>query len=65
LVHTNGLGSIQLINDPDEQEMLGKLKAVQEKSTLVRQAPAQQILGGYRDEIEKLLTEQEMTAKQV
>jgi len=50
---------------PDEQEMLGKLKAVLEKSTLVRQAPAQQILGGYRDEIEKLLTEKEMTAKQV
>src|SRR5208283_2875836 len=50
---------------PDEQEMLGKLKAVLEKSTLVRQAPAQQTLGGYRDEIEKLLTEKEMTAKQV
>jgi len=50
---------------PDEQQMLGKLKAVLDRSVLVRQAPAKQILGRYRDEIEKLLTERDMTAKQV
>jgi len=50
---------------PDEQQMLGKLKAVLDRSVLVRQAPAKEILGRYRDEIEKLLTEKQMTAKQV
>jgi transposase len=50
---------------PDEQQMLGKLKAVLDRSVLVRQAPAKEILGRYREEIEKLLTEKEMTAKQV
>ena len=50
---------------PDEQEMCGRLKALLEKSTLVRQAPAKEMLCGYRDEIEKLLKEKEMTAKQV
>ena len=50
---------------PDEQEMCGKLKALLEKSALVRQAPAKEVLSGYRDEIEELLKEKEMTAKQV
>ena len=50
---------------PDEQEMLGKLKALLERSTLARERPAKEKLRGYRDEIEKLLTEKEMTAKQV
>ena len=50
---------------PDEQEMLGKLKAVMDRSVLVRQAPAKESLGRYRDEIANLLEEKEMTAKQV
>ncbi len=50
---------------PDEQEMVGKLKAVLDRSVLVRQAPAKEILGRYRDEISKLWTEKDMTAKQV
>jgi transposase len=50
---------------PDEQMICGKLKTLLEKSTLCRQAPAREMLGGYRDEIEELLKEKEMTAKQV
>jgi len=50
---------------PDEQEMLGKLKALLERSTLARERPAKEKLRGYRDEIEELLTEKEMTTKQV
>lgn len=50
---------------PDEQEMLGKLKPVLDRSALFRQAPAKEALGLYRDEIEKLLAEKDMTAKQV
>ena len=50
---------------PDEQELLGKVKAVRERSALVRQSPAQEILRPYRDEIEKLLSEKDMTARQV
>jgi len=50
---------------PDEQEMLGKLKELLERSALLRETPAKEILRGYRDEIEKLLAEKEMTVKQV
>lgn len=50
---------------PDEQELLGKLKSVLERSAIVREAPAKEMLGPYRDEIGKLLEEKEMTAKQV
>ena len=50
---------------PDEQEMLGKLKELLERSTLVRGAPAKERLRGYRDEVQTLLTEKEMTVKQV
>jgi len=50
---------------PDEQELLGKLKTVLGRSVLIRQAPAKEMLSGYRDEIAKLLTEKDMTAKQV
>lgn len=50
---------------PDEQEMLGKLKDLLERSALVREAPAKEVLCGYREEIEKLLAEKEMTVKQV
>ena len=50
---------------PDEQELLGKVKAVLERSALVRQSPAQEILRPYHDEIEKHLSEKDMTAKQV
>jgi transposase len=50
---------------PDEQELLGRLKGVLERSALVREAPAKEILGNYREEIERLLAEKEMTAKQV
>jgi transposase len=50
---------------PYEQEMLGKLKAVLDRSALIRQAPVQELLRPYRDEIAKLLSEKDMTAKQV
>jgi hypothetical protein len=50
---------------PDEQEMLGKLKELLERSALLRETPAKEILRGYRDEIEKLLAEKDMTVKQV
>jgi len=50
---------------PNEQELLGKLKELWEKSALPREAPAKEILHGYRDEIEELLGKKEMTAKQV
>jgi transposase len=39
---------------PDEQEMLGKLKVVMDRSALIRQAPAKESLGRYRDEIANL-----------
>lgn len=50
---------------PDEQELVGRLKDVLEKSAVVRQAPAKESLGLYRDEIANLLEEKDMTAKQV
>jgi len=50
---------------PDEQEMLGRLKAVLDNSATVRQTPAKEKLRGYRDEIAKFLTEKDMTAKQI
>lgn len=50
---------------PDEQEMVGRLKAVLDRSVIVRQAPAKELLDLYREEIGKLLAEKDMTAKQV
>jgi transposase len=50
---------------PDERQMFGKVKAVLDRSALARQAPAKETIGRYRSEIEKLLEEKEMTAKQV
>lgn len=50
---------------PNEQELIGKLKELWRKSTMPREAPAKEMLHGYRDEIAKLLTKKEMTAKQV
>jgi transposase len=50
---------------PDEQELMSKLRGILERSVILREKPAKELIEGYRDEIEKLLKEKEMTAKQV
>lgn len=50
---------------PDEQELMSKLRGILERSAIVREKPAKEVIEGHRDEIEELLKEKEMTAKQV
>lgn len=50
---------------PDEQELLGNIKAILDRSATMRQAPARQMVRRYREEIAQLLKQKDMTAKQV
>lgn len=50
---------------PNEQELLFRIKAALDGIRPVRQAPAKEMLRQYRDEVAKLLSEKNMTAKQV
>ena len=50
---------------PDEQELAGKLKGLAKARDIAYDAPALDLVARYKDDIEKLLEDKNITAKQV